>query len=332
MKKKDVKQLNLKMNSIMKKGLELSTLCGVDVCIVSFGEDGKVETWPENSNQLKLILNRYKEEKSRIQIKNNNNMAMAVHDHGESSKAAAAHVQPSPTRIRGLLDGLSTKSLQTFSNQIEARLKLITDRINILSKTNNDPSHSHSQSIKHSEHYSAINYGGEDCFSIQQESPNFEDFSTIKSGDDFFRDLLSNEQSILPSNQMLDFENDFNSGFITKQGFVTDCELPALWDHNEVLEYDPLQKNWDPSTSMENEGVLKSKTTSSTNRSGEMFPDFRATDFTTPDVYPPLAEFQEEVPFNYMKDLLDSQSWYDIMSATPPLPPQFLPSRYDHAQ
>ncbi|CAH9123270.1 unnamed protein product, partial [Cuscuta epithymum] len=42
--------------SIMKQGRELSTLCGVKLCLMIVSPDGKVETWPENRDDVKAIL------------------------------------------------------------------------------------------------------------------------------------------------------------------------------------------------------------------------------------------------------------------------------------
>ncbi|CAH9092188.1 unnamed protein product [Cuscuta epithymum] len=42
--------------SILKQGRELSTLCGVKLCLMIVTPDGKVETWPENRDDVKAIL------------------------------------------------------------------------------------------------------------------------------------------------------------------------------------------------------------------------------------------------------------------------------------
>ncbi|CAH9136603.1 unnamed protein product [Cuscuta epithymum] len=42
--------------SILKQGRELSTLCGVKLCLMIVSPDGKVETWPQNRDDVKAIL------------------------------------------------------------------------------------------------------------------------------------------------------------------------------------------------------------------------------------------------------------------------------------
>ncbi|XP_057462479.1 MADS-box transcription factor PHERES 2-like [Actinidia eriantha] len=46
---------------IMKKTMELATLCGIQACAVCFGPDGAVETWPENPNNVKAVIDLFRE-------------------------------------------------------------------------------------------------------------------------------------------------------------------------------------------------------------------------------------------------------------------------------
>ncbi|XP_031094446.1 uncharacterized protein LOC115998916 [Ipomoea triloba] len=47
--------------SVLKKGKELSMLYDVKVCVIMVSPDGKLETWPDNLNDVKAVLSAVKE-------------------------------------------------------------------------------------------------------------------------------------------------------------------------------------------------------------------------------------------------------------------------------
>ncbi|GAY48978.1 hypothetical protein CUMW_115750 [Citrus unshiu] len=47
--------------TLKNKAHELETLCDVMVCLVCYGPDGKVETWPEDKTKVNDMINKYKE-------------------------------------------------------------------------------------------------------------------------------------------------------------------------------------------------------------------------------------------------------------------------------
>ena len=47
--------------TVMKKANELSQLCNIPVCVISYGPDGNVDTWPEGRDDVVEVLNKYKE-------------------------------------------------------------------------------------------------------------------------------------------------------------------------------------------------------------------------------------------------------------------------------
>ncbi|XP_030940003.1 agamous-like MADS-box protein AGL75 [Quercus lobata] len=47
--------------TVMKKANELSQLCNIPVCVISYGPDGNVDTWPESRDDVVELLNKYKE-------------------------------------------------------------------------------------------------------------------------------------------------------------------------------------------------------------------------------------------------------------------------------
>lgn len=46
--------------TLKKKAKELSGLCDIPVCLISYGPDGKVHTWPESRNDVEAIIGKYK--------------------------------------------------------------------------------------------------------------------------------------------------------------------------------------------------------------------------------------------------------------------------------
>ncbi|CAA3016440.1 agamous-like MADS-box AGL81 [Olea europaea subsp. europaea] len=45
---------------IKKKSMELSVLCDVKVCAIIVGPDGRVETWPESHDDVRQVIQAYK--------------------------------------------------------------------------------------------------------------------------------------------------------------------------------------------------------------------------------------------------------------------------------
>lgn len=64
-KKKRVRKTSFKLRNptLKKKAMELSALCDIPVCVISYdaaeGADGKAETWPENRDDVKAMIHDY---------------------------------------------------------------------------------------------------------------------------------------------------------------------------------------------------------------------------------------------------------------------------------
>ncbi|XP_047331386.1 agamous-like MADS-box protein AGL81 [Impatiens glandulifera] len=105
---KKKQQMTMKMTNIKKKSMELSSLCDIDVCFICLEENGRIESWPDNLNQVKPILERYKKEVSKRKKKTSTTIAAT--DHVQTSKSGS-----SKARIGPLLDGLS----QNLTNSLK---------------------------------------------------------------------------------------------------------------------------------------------------------------------------------------------------------------------
>ncbi|KAI8003717.1 Agamous-like MADS-box protein AGL82 [Camellia lanceoleosa] len=49
-----------RLNCIKKKTMELTTLCGINACLVCLGPNGEVETWPEKPSDVRDVISKYK--------------------------------------------------------------------------------------------------------------------------------------------------------------------------------------------------------------------------------------------------------------------------------
>ncbi|KAE8076552.1 hypothetical protein FH972_015195 [Carpinus fangiana] len=46
--------------TLKKKALELAELCNIPVCVISYGPDGTLQTWPESREDVEAIVDKYR--------------------------------------------------------------------------------------------------------------------------------------------------------------------------------------------------------------------------------------------------------------------------------
>ncbi|XP_018479650.2 LOW QUALITY PROTEIN: agamous-like MADS-box protein AGL75 [Raphanus sativus] len=51
--------LNNRLLTIFKKAQELTTLCDIEACVIHYGPDGELRTWPENRDKVRDLALRY---------------------------------------------------------------------------------------------------------------------------------------------------------------------------------------------------------------------------------------------------------------------------------
>ncbi|KAG2307645.1 hypothetical protein Bca52824_027393 [Brassica carinata] len=51
--------LNSRLMTIFKKAQELTTLCDIEACVIHYGPDGELRTWPENRDKVRDLALRY---------------------------------------------------------------------------------------------------------------------------------------------------------------------------------------------------------------------------------------------------------------------------------
>ncbi|XP_028118954.1 MADS-box protein SOC1-like [Camellia sinensis] len=101
---------------VIKKTMELSILCGINVFTLCFGPNGKVDTWPQNPNEVKALIRMYKD---------------------------SAKKSPLPRKFwwgnedgYGWLDGLSAESVMSFLGKLDSKLEVLKARIEFLKMVN----------------------------------------------------------------------------------------------------------------------------------------------------------------------------------------------------
>ena len=57
----EAKRLTKRQENVFKKANELSILCGVEVCVIYYGSNGELKTWPEDREKVKDMARRYSE-------------------------------------------------------------------------------------------------------------------------------------------------------------------------------------------------------------------------------------------------------------------------------
>ncbi|PSS07467.1 MADS-box transcription factor PHERES like [Actinidia chinensis var. chinensis] len=130
---------------IKKKTMELSTLCGIQACTVCFGPDGAVETWPENPNDVKAVIDLY-----RVCVKNGRGGGGIGGNLGERVKkveeeSGGAKKDELKKGLLGWnddwLSGLSAEQLMVFLGKLEVKIESVMDKIGFLNMTDRAPNY-----------------------------------------------------------------------------------------------------------------------------------------------------------------------------------------------
>ncbi|KAF8387696.1 hypothetical protein HHK36_026350 [Tetracentron sinense] len=127
---------------LKKKTFELATLCDIEACMVSFGPNGELDTWPENSNEAKAILKRYKDLSKEEQEKRNLGLSNYLEEKKEKLEEELNRRRKENSSLAypawdDRLDELSNESLRELGNLLQSKLVKIRERVEYLVKVNN---------------------------------------------------------------------------------------------------------------------------------------------------------------------------------------------------
>ncbi|XP_065859357.1 uncharacterized protein [Euphorbia lathyris] len=123
--------------TLKKKAMELQTLCGIDVCMVCFDPDGKVDFWPENEIQVRNMCSFYKGLDSFH--KKEVNCLDLLRDKKQENKGTNNNnnIDLVISSLSNWIGGLSGDELRVSVNEIEAKIKIFKDRIDLQKNNKN---------------------------------------------------------------------------------------------------------------------------------------------------------------------------------------------------
>ncbi|CAK7357102.1 unnamed protein product [Dovyalis caffra] len=127
--------------TLKKKAHELQTLCDVKICMVCFGPDGTVQTWPEGVVEVKDALMSCKE----LDARRKHESSLLGHLQGKKTKLEVKirklkNKKVNERRVANWslqIDGLSEDALRDTVNVLESKLFGLKAKINLLSMENN---------------------------------------------------------------------------------------------------------------------------------------------------------------------------------------------------
>lgn len=124
---------------ILKKSMELSVLCGIKVCAVIVDPNGKVQTWPENKDEVLEIVKLYHQNSSDDGSKVGCKKKRGDHDRDYDPDRDHHQVvldlqQQELDEVDGWIEGLSETSANEFLTEINANVKGVECKIDILER------------------------------------------------------------------------------------------------------------------------------------------------------------------------------------------------------
>ncbi|KAK9997299.1 hypothetical protein SO802_021985 [Lithocarpus litseifolius] len=147
--------------TVMRKANELSQLCNISVCVISYGPDGNVNTWPESREDVVEILNDYKNhsgihKKWPFGIRENNNNKEGEGEEDVDEESEEEHEERNKVEEFGnelkkwknwLREENEEASLKRGFNMLKSNLCAMKNRLKLLQnrkrkRSNNDNSNS----------------------------------------------------------------------------------------------------------------------------------------------------------------------------------------------
>ncbi|KAK7283484.1 hypothetical protein RIF29_13033 [Crotalaria pallida] len=128
-------------NGLMKKAYELSTLCGIDVCLIIYapqfeGQVPELETWPKDTNEIHRIIEKYNnttiDRRPKIY-----DVQEYYKDRIKKVEAEIAKVHKEKFKIMyptwdDSFNSLGEEQLRMFVTMLDSRLDSCNQRINVL--------------------------------------------------------------------------------------------------------------------------------------------------------------------------------------------------------
>ncbi|KAF7840418.1 agamous-like MADS-box protein AGL82 [Senna tora] len=128
-------------NGIMKKAHELSTLCGIDSCLIIYSPNSnnhQPETWPQDPIEIQRIISKYE---AKIAEKRPKNYDVIEFFKDRKNKVEAETSKLHKERLKMLyptwdnsFNNLGEDQLRMFANALDAKIEGCREKINMLKK------------------------------------------------------------------------------------------------------------------------------------------------------------------------------------------------------
>ncbi|KAG1355329.1 transcription factor mef2A-like [Cocos nucifera] len=193
---------------LKKAANQLSSLCGVPIAVISFGPDGRLDTWPDDQGALRDLLLTYRSLDPEKRRKHDLDLPTLL--------GAQAIISPNlPWDPR--LDAMPAESLRKLANSLESRVEAIDERIQQLLENNSKCSNQDNNNTSREQ--------GDDSKCNDKGNNNNNNNTSSDQGDDSNKgsnesnNNTSSEQGLPPCSNPLVFD-PFP---INKRNALTDC-------------------------------------------------------------------------------------------------------------
>ncbi|CAA0412185.1 unnamed protein product [Arabidopsis thaliana] len=117
--------LTNRLKTIFKKAEELSILCAIEVCVIYYGPDGELRTWPKERETVKDMALRYKEARKRKKSRNLHEFLEKEKDKDKGKTNLKKNWYPN-------FDHYSPQQLSQLIQSLERTLSTLQERLRIV--------------------------------------------------------------------------------------------------------------------------------------------------------------------------------------------------------
>ncbi|XP_010480551.1 PREDICTED: agamous-like MADS-box protein AGL75 [Camelina sativa] len=194
--------LRSRLETIFRKAKQLSILCQVDVCVIYYGPDGDLKTFPNDKEKVRNMAMRYSRLNDSLRRKKSFNISEFLEGEKDNpNKRRKTSPSPSPKNVDVLIDSLELK-ISTFQERVrylvsQEKHKLLDHHHQSLASSTPSSSSSSltNRSLNPSQQFSLLVYNhGDNTLSqipLSASNLNHQDFSAL-----FQESLLKNEQNM----------------------------------------------------------------------------------------------------------------------------------------
>ncbi|ESQ47008.1 hypothetical protein EUTSA_v10028184mg [Eutrema salsugineum] len=225
-----------RLDTIFKKAYELSTLCDVEVCVIHYGPDGELKTWPEDRQKVRDIAQRY----SQLDEDKRRKKSVDLYGFLEKNKTKMANLTKKTKRDElkyPISDHYSPDQISQLIQSLELNYSKLQERLRFLEaqnqkKTNledhrglrtrpmslNHQDHHQTQSLNPSK-FSLLIYNHEDATLSQIPLSA----STLNQLTSYTGDYSAVQESRLKNQELYGCDQNMSMGNISSKDFPHPC-------------------------------------------------------------------------------------------------------------